>query len=145
MGSPSLKRCPPIGRERYLIRFTTSTVNAAVARNILEEQLPKPDAPRAIRATSLLDVLSPLSDSSVELNDFDRVRVAVDGTMWSASVDVLDRGSTPLPVSVDPEERDSHQTPGVQVADLVANTVRHHYVDGSYESAVSTIEEVLAK
>ena len=105
-----------------------------VAVETLSGMIGELQVPETIQTLALISLLNPLfSPGVISLSGLDQVQVTLDSKIWERAAtkvdDTIDRlGASPIDIHF--ETWDSKKAPGLQVADLCANTWRRSILNG---------------
>lgn len=115
--------------------------NPELGKQILAEFMTEADAPHVLQRLSLARILSPLTDANiVDLRRVNEIHLIPDAEVWKTSAnEVCNLFEELKGPEINVETRDSGQTPGIQIADLIAYSWRSHIKDTSCQDAADFI------
>jgi len=116
--------------------------NPELGTEILSDFMTKADAPHVLQRLSLARILSPLTDAdTVNLGRVNEIHLIPDAEVWRTPAnEVCDLFTELNGPEINVETRDSSQTPGIQIADLIAYSWRSYAKDCSCEDAANFID-----
>lgn len=127
------------------VRFSIHEINQDLANEILEDILGSSlQVPISLQTIALSSILSPfVQPDALDTRALDECHVVLDADTWERARKKIDRGlgliDDDLPAPLSLEIRDSQTTPGIQIADLAANTWARNLRTGDCETAVEAI------
>ncbi|MFC7129877.1 DUF3800 domain-containing protein [Haloferax chudinovii] len=122
-------------------------LNPTVGTELLADYLPRPDAPQALQTLALAKILNPLHHRArIDLSDIDTIRLVPDAEVWNTpasrvSSALQQHGQLEIP-DIEVNTRDSAKTPGIQVSDMMAYSLRTNYKSGNCQSAERFLSEI---
>lgn len=128
----------------YPIRCTYHEFNPELGKRVLSDYVSKADAPEVLQKLALTVILRPLTHAE-ELN-LERIRdiyLIPDAKVWHSPANrVCELMNDSIRWDITVETRNSSQTPGIQVSDLLAYSRRNYIKDNSCRRAAKLLEEL---
>lgn len=128
-------------QENLPFRCSHHSLNPELGKRILSKYMSGANAPRVLQRLALANILSPLTQGDiVDLDRVDEIHLIPDAEVWETPAnEVCDLLEELQGTEIDVETRDSNQTPGIQIADLIAYSWRSYMRDCSCEDAADFI------
>lgn len=115
--------------------------NPEIGKRILANYMAETDAPHVLQRLALARILSPLTDATaINLDKINNIHLVPDAEVWKTPANEVCSLLAELNgLDINVETRDSSQTPGIQIADLIAYLRRSYTKDCSCEDAANFI------
>lgn len=128
------------------LQVSLHDVNPNLGMDTLAGVVGELQAPDTIQLLSLASVLNPaFALGRLDHSRYEDIQIWLDGGIWQQTANRLENGVEnidALPDNLTCNIKDSKAVPGIQLADLVANTWYRHLIDGNCDSATGSLQSI---